>query len=474
MKPAVTVTLYVLAAVAMLVAVRVLSSMALADVQPVGSGSTQQATPVDLMKPLVVYLQWLFVVVSLNGVPWPPSLSVPLQALGWFWSSASANSLGLDCVLLHHAGLPVAMQKVLFGLLMPLAILLVLLCFDLLLALCTRRRPLRRPARQVSLHDRCCSLLLCMSFLFLPTWMHATFSLFTCVPLDGEASFPYAAEAVGSFWAQDMMGTQCYAGYHRRWALGLGIPLLVLFCCVLPGGLFAFMQISKRHAKLGQTSFRQQFGFLYRTWREPVCWWEAVVVLQTIVLVMIGTFGYALGPYYQSLVITAALAIIVVLLMSVKPHCCKAARVVSLRSVGVLMTTAFSALSFMPYRNISPAPGYTMAMGVFVLVINVAFVLSTLLQLVRAIDWTVCRRFVVLCCSRFAPCCCSGRPWVAGCQCTPAPCMELPALKSRHLWFSGAGCWGKQACEVSTHASKPFPGCQQVAADKSGSLPARV
>jgi hypothetical protein len=43
-----------------------------------------------------------------------------------------------------------------------------------------------------------------------------------------------------------------------------------------------------------------------------VCWWEAVVVLQTIVLVMVGTFGYALGPYYQALVMTAALCIILV------------------------------------------------------------------------------------------------------------------------------------------------------------------
>jgi hypothetical protein len=466
MKPAVTVTLYALAAVAMLVAVRILSTMALAGVQP--GGTAQQATLVDVMKPLVVYLQWLFVVVSLNGVPWPPTLSVPLQALSWFWSSASANSLGLDCVLLHHARLPVAMQKVLFGLLMPLVILLVLLCFDLLLARCHRRCLLRWPAQHVSLRNRCCSLLLCMAFLFLPTWMHATFSLFTCVPLDVEASFPYAAEAVGSYWAQDM-GTQCYAGYHRRWALGLGIPLLVLFCCVLPGGLFAFMQISRKHGKLSQTSFRQQFGFLYRTWREPVCWWEAVVVLQTIVLVMIGTFGYALGPYYQSLVITAALAIIVVLLMSVKPHCCKAARVVSLRSVGVLMTTAFSALSFMPYRNISPAPGYTMAMGVFVLVINVAFVLSTLLQLVRTIDWTVCRCCLVHWWRRFAICRCAGRPRVPDCQCMPAPCRGWP-----HEWPLESGCcqWCKQAHNVSTHAAEPSPGCQQMAADKPVLLPA--
>jgi hypothetical protein len=81
-----------------------------------------------------------------------------------------------------------------------------------------------------------------------------------------------------------------------------------------------------------------------------------VVVLQTIVLVMVGTVGYALGPYYQALVITAALQTILVLLLSVRPHASAAAGVVSSRSLWLLSATAFSALTFLPYRNIRCAP----------------------------------------------------------------------------------------------------------------------
>jgi hypothetical protein len=269
---------------------------------------------VDLTKPLVVYAQWLFIVMNLNGVPWPATLSTPLQALAWFWSSASANSLGLDCVLPHNSTTPVAVRKVLFGLLMPLAILSVLLCCEVLLSLCCRRSHFQRSQRRhLSMADRSLSLFLCMSFLFLPTWTHAAFSLFTCVPLDAPTSPPYEANAVGAFWAQDM-SERCYTpeGYHMAWALGLGIPLLLLLCAALPAGLFGWLWLSKRRGKLTDFRFRSQYGFLYRTWREDVCWWEAVVVLQTIVLVMVGTFGYALGPYYQALVMTAALCIILV------------------------------------------------------------------------------------------------------------------------------------------------------------------
>lgn len=481
MTPGVTITLYTLAALVMLLAVRLLSALALAD-----SGhqhSPDQARPVDLTKPLVVYAQWLFIVVNVSGVPWPPSLAYPMQALAWFWSSASSNSLGLDCVLPRHAALPLAPQRVVFGLLMPLAILAVLMCIEALLLLRKRGNGQRgNPA--ASMGDRCLSLFLCISFLFLPTWAHTVFSLFACVPLDSPASPPYTAEAVGAYWAEDM-SQACFAagGYHKSWALGLGIPLMLLFCFALPAGLFAFIYISNMRGLLNERIFRRHYGFLYRTWRDGVRWWEAVVVLQTIVLVMIGSFGFALGPYYQSLVITAALVIILVLLLSVKPHYSTPAGVVTLQSVGVLFTTAFSALTFMQYRNIVPAPGYTMAMGVFVLLLNVVFVLSTLWKLLRVVEWAAAGR----CCRSV----CAWRFFARICSCRGIfhprqlrlPVADLFVIPRRPAGTLGACCskWELHAAvdksvkpqvqEVDSEAGQlPCPTLAQSAANSSVSV----
>jgi hypothetical protein len=394
----------------MLVVVRILSALALADSGP-ATTATPQARPMDVVKPLVLYMQYLFIITSISGVPWPPPITVVVQALSFFWSSASANSLGLDCVLPRNAAVPVAIQKILFSLLMPVGILCVLLLGDALWSAWRFRRQSRtRRAslmqRHISTRDRFLSLLLCILFLFLPTWLHATFALFTCVTLDVAASFPYQAEAVGAFFASDM-SEQCYkaGGYHRAWALGLGAPLLVLFCLVVPVGLFVFLWLSKRHRKLDEDNFRKHFGFLYRTWRQDVCWWEAVSVCQTICLVLIGSFGHVLGVYYQSLVILAALSIVCILLALVRPHNSPNAGMVMLISVWVLMATSYSALTFLPYRNAVPAYGYTMAMGVFVLVINVAFVLSTLWRLLRLLQWGVVGRLLGRCCSCCSPYC---------------------------------------------------------------------
>jgi hypothetical protein len=402
-----TIALYALAAVVMLVAVRVLSALSLVD----PGQDTAAATPVDILKPLVLYAQWLLVVCqSMNNVPLPPSLALPLQAVTWFWSSTSASSLGLDCVLPREANLPVPAQKVLFALLTPIAILFVLLCGELLVSLCLRPSGgrSRMPARNgILMHDRIVSLLVCMAFMFLPTWSHAAFSLFACIPLDVGTSFPYAAEAVGLYWTQDL-STQCYApgGYHKPWALGVGVPLLLLLCLALPIGLTLFLVISCRHGKLCQASFRQQYGFLYRSWRQGVYWFEAVVVVQTNTLVLVGTYGYALGPYYHLLVITAALASISVLLQVVRPHRCTAAGQVSLQGVGVLCLTSFSALTFLPYRNITPPSGYSMAMGAVMLAAHVLFVVCTMWRLLRLVDWIAVLRFL-RCCRQKVACCCN-------------------------------------------------------------------
>lgn len=414
LKAAQTICLYALAALVMLVAVRILSALSLADPGP---SAANQVRPVDLCKPLVIYAQYLFIIFSLNGVQWPVSLSYPLQALAWFWSSASSNSLGLDCILSRSSIVPVPVQKVVLGLCVPLVILFVLMVVEFLWwvykthsMVSLRGRIRRSTVTVVGVRDRFISLFVCMSFLFLPTWMHTVLSLFTCVPLDEPAAWPYAANAVGSFWAQDM-NERCYApgGYHRSLALGLGIPLLLLLCFVLPVGLAAFLQVSKMHGKLGNDTFRRQYGFLYRTWREEVCWYEAFVVVQTMLLVMIGTFGYALGPFYQLLVMATALGFIGVLLLVVKPHNCAEAGAVCIQSVGVLYATTFAALSFLPSwqvsgRNITPPAPYTVTMGVLLLLINVAFVLCTLFKLLRLVDWAACCRFIRRLGSRAAAC----------------------------------------------------------------------
>jgi hypothetical protein len=354
----------------------------------------KQPVPVELLKVMLLHGQWLFIISQMVGIPWPATLTTPFQVLVGVWSSASGSSIGFECILPRNSALPIAIQKLLICLLTPAGILCVVLALEAVLhsfqGSCGGGG-----RRDVPIKHQLSSICMSVVFLFFPMWLGTAFSLFTCVQLDQPAAWPYQAEAVGRFWVEDM-GQLCYSssGYHKAWALGLGIPLIALLCVVLPTAAFGFMWRSRQQGKLHQTMFKRHYGALYRLWREEVCWWEAVVLLQTIGLVMVATFGFALGPYFQALVTQAVVVLVLVLLLWVRPFVCRAANTVAVQSATVLFLTVFAALTFLPYNNLAAGPVYGSIMGVVLLLVNVAFLGLTAWQLARSVDWAAVRRTI--------------------------------------------------------------------------------
>lgn len=191
--------------------------------------SRQQQPPAELLKPLVLYMQYLLVVASM-GISWPPTLACPLQALAWVWSSASPETLSIDCLLKNdHSAIPLAMQKVLFYLIMPLAMLLLLLLVEWAMIALLQSKAM---ASSESIVDRLLKCATIAVFFFLPSVLRVVFGMFACVQLDSDVDAAYSAGAVGSFWVYDMQQV-CFEGWHKSWSSGLGLPLYVPYCPAL-------------------------------------------------------------------------------------------------------------------------------------------------------------------------------------------------------------------------------------------------
>jgi hypothetical protein len=105
---------------------------------------------------------------------------------------------------------------------------------------------------------------------FLPQLLHAGFGLFACVPLDDSVSAPYEAKAVGTFWVSHM-SQQCWQGYHKALALGLGIPLVLLLCVIRPGSVLVFM-LRHRDGSLYSRELRH-YSFLFPMYKPSAAWW---------------------------------------------------------------------------------------------------------------------------------------------------------------------------------------------------------
>jgi hypothetical protein len=75
----------------------------------------------DLLRPLVLYMQFALILASVTGVQLPAPLAYPLQALAWSWSPAVPETLSIECILPHgsSSSIPVSIQRMLFYLAMP-------------------------------------------------------------------------------------------------------------------------------------------------------------------------------------------------------------------------------------------------------------------------------------------------------------------------------------------------------------------
>jgi hypothetical protein len=138
------------------------------------------------------------------------------------------------------------------------------------------------------------------------------------------------------------------------------------------------------------------------------------VLLQTCALVMVSTFGFAFGPFYQSILLASMFATVAMLLLAVQPFKCPAAGRVAVLSACVLFFTSQVALTFIPHNGISPPPAYGNTMGVVVILANLAFLVGTTWRLTTVIDWTLVKRAVRLpafrrCCSAVTQSACTCR-----------------------------------------------------------------
>lgn len=112
------------------------------------------------------------------------------------------------------------------------------------------------------------------------------------------------------------------------------------------------------------------------------------MLLQTAALVLVSTFGFALGVYLQCLAMQAVLAIMATVLLVVKPYKCAAANTMAVASMYVLLATTYSALTFLPYNSsLDVSPVFTNIVGSLMLLANIVLLLVVVWKLCKAVAW---------------------------------------------------------------------------------------
>jgi hypothetical protein len=381
MKPYVIIALYAVSAVVMLACIKLLLHFTLADNSTAQQVETEP--PAELLRCLVLYGQRLLIVASLS-IDWPVSIAYPLRAVALVWSSSSPETLSADCILPANSSVPLAVQLVVFYLAIPIVMLMLHLLIEVMLTTRCLVRSMT-PGTAQKLLPRLGSSAMVVLFFFLPSLQRTVFGLFACIPLDQPASWPYQATAVGSFWVYDT-STVCFGtGWHRYLALGLGVPLIAVFCVVLPG--FIVLITVPNTSKLYDAAFLRRWGFLTHAYRPSCCWWEAVVVWETAALVAISVFGVNVGAFYQCVLMIVALMLISHLQLGFKPYAHMHAGKAMLQGTHCLLLTTLSGLTFLPVGAVQPGATYGLVMGGILVAVHTVYVCSVLWRLVKTVNW---------------------------------------------------------------------------------------
>ena len=336
----------------------------------------------DILKVLVLF-GWYLVILASVRINWPKGLSAIFTAISWLLSSTSGEVVSLECLLASKSsslpqGLPQAMVRQLIYTILPLVTVVAVTLLHLLAwvvyAVYSWRNGSPRDSWgfQRFMEGRIRVIVMVVLYFFYPSLLKVCFSMFACFILDGDGSAQsmYAvANAVYGYWVYDME-QPCWYGWHFRWAVGLGVVGVFLLCVALPTAMVWWLRSNK--ALINEPAFRLHYGFLYRNFRPNRFYWEAVIALQTAVLVCIAVFSSVVGSYFELLMFAFVFSMIMVLQLWFRPFAFKRLQQLQLMAMGLLYATAFIALSFISVEKESNAI-YKEVIGSVLLALIAAF-----------------------------------------------------------------------------------------------------
>lgn len=111
---------------------------------------------------------------------------------------------------------------------------------------------------------------------------------------------------------------ECFAGWHRPWALCFAVPAAVVLCLGVPLGLFWFLWHNR--AEMADADFREHYGFLYRNYVEDKPWWESVWAVQTVLLTAVSVFHFTIQAFYALLVMEMIMLISAAVQVYARPY----------------------------------------------------------------------------------------------------------------------------------------------------------
>ena len=116
----------------------------------------------------------------------------------------------------------------------------------------------------------------------------------------------------------DDLNVLCWEGRHMRYVLGITVPCIIIWWFGIP--VLSWMILLREKDNLNETSWREQYGFLYNGFKKKWYFWESINMLRKIMIIFIAVFLDVSGTITQALVVLLLLVMYLYLNIKIQPY----------------------------------------------------------------------------------------------------------------------------------------------------------
>jgi hypothetical protein len=196
----------------------------------------------------------------------------------------------IDCELTHmRTSDAFFMKQVFFTFIVPIVIVTCILCWMVIRMTCGLGKGCCKKCKIKRYDYKNYTILSIVLMLFLcyPMLSKIALSMLKCV-LVGEKRYLMAD-----------LEEPCFEGRHLSYVWMLTVPQILFVVIGMPV-LGSLIILRNGNAKFLKYNFRMRYGLLYLGYRPSREWWEVVIAVRKVFIVMIGTFGAMLGVDMQA------------------------------------------------------------------------------------------------------------------------------------------------------------------------------
>ena len=273
------------------------------------------------LKILVNYLQIVSLTIEFE-LDWP-KLAKKMFSAQRKASSGSEQFLSFDCFISGY--LNPFFGKVFILTIVPLFCFILSLIFWVIKYLKTKPDLIK---------EKFIGTVIVQFFFFYPYIIRLNFLTFYCTKLDND-----------DYYLNSYMNIKCWESSHLIFTLAVVIPSIILVCFSAP--LTMLLAISKNKRKLDEVGERLKYGFLYNGYKERFYYWEFIIILRKLFIILFFVFISRVSIPIQALCTFIVILLSFLLQLKFEPYSIYQLNILELLSILVSAVTIYSGIFFL-------------------------------------------------------------------------------------------------------------------------------